>query len=141
MNYFELQIGSIVRLTSEAMLKCKTKAIDNIWVIRSIGRNVELEPLYNSGNKDSVTVKLVYIEPIRITEEILELFGFRRVSQHKREYKLPYGNPCSIEFLTDSKYIYFTAGTGYPISRKICYIHQLQLLTMAITGSMLKRPD
>ncbi|WP_163270562.1 hypothetical protein [Dysgonomonas sp. 511] len=49
MNYFELQIGSIVKIGKDALYKnynkYKTKEIDNLWVVRTLGYNIELELL------------------------------------------------------------------------------------------------
>lgn len=143
MNYFELQIGSIVKINTVALYenfdKYKTKEIDNIWVVRTLGYNVELERLYNPSHETTITVENEHIAPVAINREMLELFGYKQESDSEYVFQSE-NKACVIEYSSDSRCVFYTAGEGCPSSRKLYYIHQLQLLTMAITGSMLKRP-
>ena len=80
------------------------------------------------------TYSVDYVEPIQITPEWLEKFGFVKVGNHYEKncfnlYK--YKDEIEIEFRNDEDDESFVIGMRYN------YVHQLQNLYFAITGEEL----
>lgn len=136
--HLELQIGSIVKIETTALYenfdRYKTEEKDNLWVVRTLGYNVELERLYNPSHETTITADNNHIAPIGLSVNWAKRLGYDREEGCDDELHFKYEDESCIVKRKDDHEIYYTGGKGCTLSRKLEYVHQLQLLTTAICG-------
>ena len=127
----ELRIGSLVFTNRNNYFKTITEIRHFKCSIRYIRTDTNLMHESMVDYEDLI--------PIELTEEMLIKFGFEKSSStDSKEWdnfdSAPENSIC-IEFVDNE--FYFTGGEGIPFSRKCRFVHELQNLYFALTGSEL----
>ena len=134
MNITELKIGNLVLYND---LYCKIIGIDENKVL------VE----YHDGDTDYCYID--YIEPIKLTEELLFKIGFEEKIGYSNYSKVcydenNYSNSINIYYCSKLKHFKFTHDNGKEVDLQmmdlynIKYLHQLQNAYYCLTGKELE---